>query len=66
MVQNEYDLPKVGSPAQRALAAIGVTRLIQVTRLSEAQLLQLHGVGPKAIKILRIALEEKGLTFRQD
>lgn len=66
MVQNEDDLPKVGSPAQRALAAIGVTRLIQVTRLSEAQLLQLHGVGPKAIKILRIALEEKGLTFRQD
>ncbi len=61
----ESDLPaKIGIPARRALAGAGYTRLEQLTRASEAELISLHGVGPKAIKILRAALSEKGLSFR--
>ena len=63
MVNEESDLPKLASPAQRALAAAGITRLEQLTRISEAELAQLHGIGPNALKTLRLALEEKGLTF---
>ena len=63
MVNEESDLPKLASPAQRALAAQGITRLEQLTRISEAELAQWHGIGPNAVKTLRLALEKKSLTF---
>lgn len=63
MTDEHSDLPKLASPAQRALESAGITRLIQLTRLSEAELLQYHGIGPNAIKTLRLALQEKGLSF---
>jgi DNA-directed RNA polymerase alpha subunit len=66
MVNEKSNLPKLASPAQRALAAAGITRLEQLTRISEAELAQLHGIGPNALKTLRLALEEKGLTFRSE
>lgn len=63
----ESALPKgLGKPATRALATIGVSRLEQVTRFSEAQLLALHGVGPKAIRILKAALEAQGKSLAGD
>jgi len=33
---------------------------------ARTQLAQLHGIGPNAIRTLRAALAEKGLSFRQD
>lgn len=56
-------LPKTGAPALRALNAAGYTHLEQLTEVSEAALLKLHGMGPKAIHILREALAAKGLAF---
>jgi hypothetical protein len=58
-------LPKTSAPAQRALTAAGYYRLEQLTQVSEAELLRLHGMGPKAIGILRQALQEKGLAFAE-
>lgn len=55
--------PGVAQPAQRALASIGITRLDEVATISETKLKNLHGVGPKAIRILREALAERGLSF---
>lgn len=57
------DLPKIGRPAASALLTIGVTTLEQVAAMREAELLALHGVGPKAVRILRAALAEQGMTF---
>lgn len=58
------DLPRgIGAPATRALAAAGITRLQQLTSFSEVELLKLHGVGPKAIRLLREALAEHRLKF---
>ena len=54
------DLPAIGQPATRALAHAGLTTLDQVAGRSEAELLTLHGVGPKAIDILREALAVTG------
>ncbi|WP_347756022.1 hypothetical protein [Agrococcus sp. ProA11] len=54
------DLPTIGRPATQALLAIGVTTLVQVAAMTEAELLALHGVGPRAIRILRGALEQQG------
>ncbi len=57
------DLPKAIAPAQRALAAASITRLQQLTCVSEAELLKLHGVGPKAVRILRETLSQHGMQF---
>jgi predicted flap endonuclease-1-like 5' DNA nuclease len=51
------DLPKIGAPATRALNAAGIYTLSQLKAMDESDLLKLHGVGPKAIKILRAALD---------
>ena len=61
---DEGDLPPIGRPARAALAIAGVTRLDQLTAWSERELRALHGVGPKAVRILREALAERGLAFR--
>jgi uncharacterized protein YdhG (YjbR/CyaY superfamily) len=60
------DLPKIGAPAQRALQSIGITQLKQLTKVSEAELGQLHGMGAKALGILRETLKEKGLSLKAD
>ncbi|WP_420111185.1 hypothetical protein [Pseudactinotalea sp.] len=53
------DLPRaIGRPATRALAQAGITTLDGVSHLSEAELSSLHGVGPKAIRILQEAIAE--------
>lgn len=57
------DLPKIGAPATRALESVGITRLEQLTQHTEKELLELHGMGPKAIRILREALADRGLSF---
>jgi ERCC4-type nuclease len=57
------DLPKLAAPAQRALAAAGYTSLKQLSKVSESELKQLHGIGPNAIEQLRRALSAKGLSF---
>jgi len=54
----------VAKPAIRALAAAGFTSLDQLANASERQLTALHGMGPKALEILRRALAERGKSFR--
>ncbi|WP_342543576.1 DNA-binding protein [Paenisporosarcina sp. FSL H8-0542] len=58
------DIPtSIGAPARRALVGAGYLQLEQLTKVSEAEVLKLHGMGPKALDIIRRALIEKGLTF---
>jgi hypothetical protein len=59
------DLPaKLGAPAERALAGAGIKNLKQLTKFTETEIKQLHGVGPNAIGKLREALAERGLSFK--
>lgn len=44
--------PQIGRPACRALALNGYTRYDQLTSVTSAELSKIHGVGPKAIRIL--------------
>ncbi|MBI5840872.1 MAG: hypothetical protein HZB19_12290 [Chloroflexi bacterium] len=41
----------------------GISRLEQLTELSEVELSQLHGIGPSAVSQLRRALAVRGLSF---
>ncbi len=62
--ESESGLPAgIGKPALRALTAAGYTRLDQLAKVQEDDLLKLHGVGPKAIRVLRAALAAKDLAF---
>lgn len=57
--------PTIGKPAHRALTAAGYGSLERLGEAREADLLALHGVGPKAIRILGAVLGERGLAFRK-
>ncbi|MFI6417061.1 DNA-binding protein [Streptomyces sp. NPDC050842] len=55
------DLPRgIGAPATRALVAAGYTRLAQLADVPAAELAALHGVGPKALRVLGESLAERG------
>ncbi len=65
--QRESDFPiELSRPARRALVEAGYWRLEQLTALSEAEVKQLHGAGPKALDQLRRALGTKGLSFADE
>ena len=64
---DENDFPMgLGSPARRALTGAGYTRLDQLAEVREAELSQLHGMGPKALKLLHHALIARGLSFADE
>jgi deazaflavin-dependent oxidoreductase (nitroreductase family) len=69
MTQQKNDEPKhdfpagAGQPAIRALIAAGYMSLEQFTTITEKDLLKLHGMGPKALGVIRSALHTKGLSF---
>ena len=64
MTQQESDLPSgLAAPARRALIGAGYLRLEQLSKVSETEIKQLHGIGPNALKQLRLAMDAKGLSF---
>jgi hypothetical protein len=61
---SESDLPKIGKPATRALNAVGIQNLAQLSARTEGEIKKLHGMGPKALELLRQALTTAGLSFK--
>jgi len=59
------DLPnEIGKTAARELSLNGITSLEVVARHSRGELLAIHGVGPKAIRVLEGALAAQGLGYK--
>lgn len=59
-----YGFPAgMSQPALEALLHANITSLEQIAAMTPADLLKLHGVGPKTIRILRPALAAAGLSF---
>jgi GNAT superfamily N-acetyltransferase len=64
MADPETDFPKgIGAPARRALVGAGYSRLNQLAGVPVTELKQLHGMGPKALRVLQEALEEAGQSL---
>ncbi len=59
-------LAGLSAPARRALQNNGIKTIKDLSKLTEAEVLQLHGIGKTAIPILQRALKEKGLNFRKE
>ena len=61
----KHDLPAgLSRPALRALAAVGITRTAHFRKITAAELKQLHGMGPKAMELIRQGLAEAGIALR--
>ena len=58
-------LSSLAAPARRALENKGITTLQQLSKFSEKEILQLHGMGPGSIPKLRSSLETIGLSFKE-
>jgi hypothetical protein len=64
MAAADEGLPRnIGAPATRALTAAGYTELRQLAGVPVAELKKLHGVGPRALRLLQEALEQEGLSL---
>lgn len=63
--KRENDLPKLAAPARRALTGAGLGNLAQLSRRTEAEVADLHGIGPNALATLKAAMKAKGLSFKQ-
>ncbi|MCY7753257.1 RNA polymerase alpha subunit C-terminal domain-containing protein [Bacillus haynesii] len=57
-------LSLLSAPARRALEHNGITSLQHLAKYSEKEILKFHGMGPASLPKLRIALKEKGLSFK--
>lgn len=53
----------LSQPAISALEYAGYKQLEELTTVTERDILNLHGMGPKGIRILREALQTRGWDF---
>ncbi len=58
-------LSLIAAPARRALEQAGIKNVTQLSRWSESEIMELHGMGPGSMSKLRKALSAKGLSFRK-
>jgi len=58
-------LSVLSAPARRALENKGITTLRQLSKFSEEEILNLHGMGPASIPKLWNALQGEKLSFRK-
>lgn len=59
-------LPKLAAPAQRALASANVTVLEDLSVFTEQQVMDLHGMGKNAMRILKEAMENANVHFARN
>jgi uncharacterized protein YdhG (YjbR/CyaY superfamily) len=57
-----FQLP---APARRALAGVSITSLKQLSKKTEREVAELHGMGPTALARLRSLLGNVGLAFKK-
>ena len=55
--------PRTSQPAHRALGHAGVTTLEELSEWRRADVAALHGMGPKALGLLDVALRGAGLDW---
>lgn len=58
-------LQKLAKPAQRAIQNEGITTIEQLSKYSEKEFSELHGIGKNALSITKQILKENGFTFSQ-
>jgi hypothetical protein len=64
--QKHSDFPKqISAPALRALLNAKITKLSQLTTYTEQEIADLHGMGPKALTLLKKSLMAMKKSFKK-
>lgn len=63
-IPEEEFLSVLGTPARRALQNAGISTIVQLSKWSKKELLQLHGFGPSSIPALEKVLAKHGLLLK--
>jgi len=58
-------LQNLAKPAQRAIRNEGITTIEQLSKYSEKEFSELHGIGKNAMSIIKQTMSENGLAFFQ-
>lgn len=56
---------KIGEPAKQALLLMGIITVEKCTEYTKKELLALHGVGPKAVRIIESELNRLNLSYKK-
>lgn len=59
-------LSNIGAPARRALENNGIITLEQLSKYSEKEVLNFHGMGKSTIPKLNVLLTKAGLLFKKE
>lgn len=63
----QSDFPeKMSAPALRALLNAKITKLSQLAKYTEAEIADLHGMGPKALGMLKESMKKAKMSFLKD
>ena len=63
MISKLEDL-SIGKVAKRELAQHKITTLSDIVKYTYKELISLHGVGPKALRIINQELEQQGMKLK--
>jgi hypothetical protein len=55
---------KLAAPVQRALKNAGISKLSDLKRFTEKELTSLHGIGPNAIKKIKLSMKLANIQFK--
>lgn len=62
----DHELPDhLTQPVIRALNSVRITRMVDVSRFTGAEILALHGIGPKSIGPLEDLMDREGVTYAE-
>jgi DNA-directed RNA polymerase alpha subunit len=61
--KENHPFNKLAKPVQRALANAGINNLEELAKLTEKELMKLHGIGKSTLPILKEAIAKKQLSF---
>jgi DNA-directed RNA polymerase alpha subunit len=64
--KGSLEFVKLSGPAMRALVNAKIKTVKQLAKYTEAQILELHGMGPASLPTLRKALKAKKLAFKKE
>lgn len=60
---DDWAAVRMGEPARRALRNAGYTRFEALAGVTQADIADLHGMGPKTLELLTGELAARGLHF---
>jgi DNA-directed RNA polymerase alpha subunit len=63
-VEQEWEKIGLSAPARRALINAKLTKIEHLKKLTEKQLMSLHGIGPSSLPIIKKAMRKYKVSFK--